>query len=105
MFCISPCSLLQVQFIIVFFHTVQVQFQPTCGYPKSIAALLTLNAGLFIYMFSSFYVHSYIRKSNGAAPQRTAGKAGEENNNQLECKPKDAVEANTRPADKVLPCS
>uniref|UniRef100_A0A182P528 Elongation of very long chain fatty acids protein n=1 Tax=Anopheles epiroticus TaxID=199890 RepID=A0A182P528_9DIPT len=84
-----------VQFIIVFFHTVQVQFQPTCGYPKSIAALLTLNAGLFIYMFSSFYVHSYIRKSNTVS--KPAGKAGEENNNQLECKPKDTVEVNTRP--------
>uniref|UniRef100_A0A182IZH8 Elongation of very long chain fatty acids protein n=1 Tax=Anopheles atroparvus TaxID=41427 RepID=A0A182IZH8_ANOAO len=83
-----------VQFIIVFFHTVQVQFQPSCGYPKSIAALLTLNAGLFIYMFSSFYVHSYIRKSN-AASKRLA-RAGEENNNQLECKPKDAVEVNAR---------
>ncbi|ETN64723.1 elongase [Anopheles darlingi] len=83
-----------VQFIIVFFHTLQVQFQPSCSYPKSIAALLTLNAGLFIYMFSSFYVHSYLRKGNQGRSKR----AGEENNNQLECKPKDAVEKLVQPA-------
>lgn len=53
----------QVQFIIIFVHTVQIQFQPNCNFPKSIGLLLTVNAGLFIYMFGSFYLKSY-RKTN-----------------------------------------
>uniref|UniRef100_A0A1I8PU07 Elongation of very long chain fatty acids protein n=1 Tax=Stomoxys calcitrans TaxID=35570 RepID=A0A1I8PU07_STOCA len=48
-----------VQFLIVFVHTFQVQFQPTCHYPKLIAIGLSLNASLFIYLFSSFYIQSY----------------------------------------------
>lgn len=49
----------QVQFLIVFVHTAQIQFQSDCAFPKSIAALLTFNAGLFTYMFSAFYVKTY----------------------------------------------
>lgn len=57
-------TLLQiVQFLIIFVHTIQVQFQPSCNFPKSIAALLSLNAGLFTYMFSSFYIKSYQKRS------------------------------------------
>ncbi|XP_055321858.1 elongation of very long chain fatty acids protein 7-like [Sitodiplosis mosellana] len=51
-----------VQFLIVFVHTIQIQFQPSCDFPKSIGALLTLNAGIFTYMFSSFYIRSYNKK-------------------------------------------
>lgn len=50
-----------IQFLIVFVHTIQIQFQPSCNFPKSIGCLLTLNAGLFTYMFSSFYIKSYNR--------------------------------------------
>ncbi|KAL9702874.1 hypothetical protein quinque_006392 [Culex quinquefasciatus] len=82
-----------VQFVIVFFHTLQVQFQPTCGYPKSIAALLTLNAALFIYMFSMFYVKSYLR-----AAKRPA-KGTEVNNNLLDCKPKQELELTAEEVD------
>uniref|UniRef100_A0A1Q3G597 Elongation of very long chain fatty acids protein n=2 Tax=Culex tarsalis TaxID=7177 RepID=A0A1Q3G597_CULTA len=78
-----------VQFVIVFFHTLQVQFQPTCGYPKSIAALLTLNAALFIYMFSMFYIKSYLRAAK--RPAATA-KGAEVNNNLADCKPKQEEE-------------
>ncbi|XP_055631368.1 elongation of very long chain fatty acids protein 7 [Toxorhynchites rutilus septentrionalis] len=74
-----------IQFIIVFYHTAQVQFQPSCAYPKSIAALLTLNAGIFIYMFSSFYVKSYTQKS-----QQKASTA-EVNNNRVGCSPKEVL--------------
>lgn len=56
-----------VQFLIVFVHTLQVQFQPSCKFPKSIAMLLTSNAGLFTYMFSAFYVRSYNRQARAAA--------------------------------------
>lgn len=49
----------QVQFFIIFIHTAQIQFQPNCNFPKSIGLLLTVNAGLFIYMFGSFYLKSY----------------------------------------------
>lgn len=55
-------SLLQVQFLIVFVHTIQIQFQPSCNFPKPIGLLLTFNAGLFTYMFSSFYIRSYTKK-------------------------------------------
>lgn len=51
----------QIQFLIVFCHTIQIQFQPSCNFPKSIGALLTLNAALFTYMFSSFYIRTYKR--------------------------------------------
>lgn len=79
----------QIQFIIVFYHTLQVQFQPTCGYPKSIAALLTLNAGLFIYMFSTFYVRSYLR----TARRNAAELNNNNNNNRVECKPKEVPQS------------
>lgn len=62
----------QVQFGIVFVHTIQVQFYPTCGYPKSIAALLTLNAALFFYMFSSFYYNAYVLHPRQKAAQAAA---------------------------------
>lgn len=52
-----------IQFLVVFVHTAQIQFQPTCNFPKPIGALLTLNAGLFTYMFSSFYIRSYKKSS------------------------------------------
>ncbi|XP_055374697.1 elongation of very long chain fatty acids protein 7 [Condylostylus longicornis] len=55
-----------IQFLIVFVHTLQVQFQPDCAFPKSIAALLTFNAGLFTYMFSSFYIQSYRKEQRDA---------------------------------------
>lgn len=53
-----------IQFGIVFVHTFQVQFYPTCQYPKAIAALLSINALLFFYMFASFYVKAYTRKDS-----------------------------------------
>lgn len=64
----------QVQFLIVFVHTIQIQFQPSCAFPKQIGALLSLNAGIFTYMFSSFYIYSYTRKPR-------AVKEKENNNN------------------------
>lgn len=89
-----------IQFIIVFYHTLQVQFQPTCAYPKSIAALLTLNAGLFIYMFSTFYVKSYLRTA-----RRHAAEINNNNNNRAECKPKEmpqSEDSRTYNANTVL---
>lgn len=52
---------MQIQFLIVFWHTFQIQFQPDCNFSKFIGALLSLNAALFTYMFSSFYIRSYNR--------------------------------------------
>lgn len=66
---------LQVQFLIIFVHTLQIQFQPNCNFPKSIAALLTFNAGLFTYMFSSFYVHNYKKEAKQAAQAAQAAQA------------------------------
>lgn len=64
-----------IQFLIIFVHTLQIQFQPSCKFPKSIAALLTFNAGLFTYMFSAFYVKSY--KKEAALAAREAQKTDE----------------------------
>ncbi|KAG5672920.1 hypothetical protein PVAND_003008 [Polypedilum vanderplanki] len=55
-------SLQIIQFLIVFCHTIQIQFQPNCNFSKSIGLLLTFNAALFTYMFSSFYIKSYMKK-------------------------------------------
>lgn len=57
-----------IQFAIVFVHTIQIQFQSDCGFPKSIAFLLSLNAGLFAYMFTSFYIRSYNRPTRNGKP-------------------------------------
>lgn len=59
-----------VQFLIIFVHTLQLQFQPSCNFPKSIAALLTFNAGLFTYMFSSFYVKNYKKEQKIASAKK-----------------------------------
>jgi hypothetical protein len=52
--------------MIVFFHTAQIQFQSDCAYSKFIASLLTINAVIFTYMFSSFYYHNYIAVKTNA---------------------------------------
>lgn len=62
----------QVQFGVVFIHTLQVQFYPSCKYPKSIAALLTLNAALFFYMFSSFYYNAYVLRPRAKVANQVA---------------------------------
>lgn len=69
----------QVQFLIVFVHTIQIQFQPSCGFPKQIGILLSLNAGIFTYMFSAFYVHSYNRKPRGGGAAATKEIVANEN--------------------------
>ncbi|XP_061388079.1 elongation of very long chain fatty acids protein AAEL008004-like [Musca vetustissima] len=66
-----------VQFVIVFILTIQIQFQPNCGYNKIVGIGLTLNATLFIYLFSAFYVESYKKENkkkiaNGDAVQKAA---------------------------------
>ncbi|KYN23397.1 hypothetical protein ALC57_04271 [Trachymyrmex cornetzi] len=61
-----------VQFMIIFFHNFQMQFT-SCNFPKPLSFLLMINAGLFTYMFGSFYVNNYLKskveqvsKANGA---------------------------------------
>uniref|UniRef100_T1GSR3 Elongation of very long chain fatty acids protein n=1 Tax=Megaselia scalaris TaxID=36166 RepID=T1GSR3_MEGSC len=70
-----------VQFLIIFVHTFQLQFQPSCNFPKSIAALLTFNAGLFTYMFSSFYVKNYKKEQKIAAKKQKMEEALDINGN------------------------
>ncbi|XP_073837901.1 very long chain fatty acid elongase AAEL008004-like [Musca autumnalis] len=52
-----------IQFVIIFFVTTQVQFQPNCGYNKIVAMGSTFNSILFIYLFSSFYVENFKREN------------------------------------------
>lgn len=56
-----------MQFVIVFSHTIQIQFQPDCAFSKGIGALLSLNSGAFLYMFSAFYVKTYNKNKRIAA--------------------------------------
>lgn len=74
---------LQIQFLIVFCHTIQIQFQPSCNFPKSIGALLSLNAALFTYMFSSFYIKSYRRESRIKKMKKAEELAVDENKNTI----------------------
>ncbi|KAJ1526811.1 hypothetical protein ONE63_008381 [Megalurothrips usitatus] len=75
-----------VQFVIVFAHSAQVLFT-SCNYPKSIAFLLTLNAGLFLHMFGSFYYHSYVvAPRRRAAKQAAARESLLNDNNNVVCK-------------------
>lgn len=60
-----------VQFIIIFLHNFQMLFT-SCNFPKPLSFLLTINTGLFIYMFGSFYVNNY-RKSNMRRELKTSG--------------------------------
>lgn len=71
----------QIQFLVVFCHTAQIQFQPNCNFPKSIGALLTTNAALFAYMFSSFYIKSYNKKTKHDADEKKI--VYDENSNEL----------------------
>lgn len=74
----------QIQFLAVFCHTIQIQFQPNCNFPKVIGALLSLNAALFTYMFSSFYIKSYNKNAKVTRDAIDEKKmVYDENNNEL----------------------
>ncbi|XP_063531938.1 very long chain fatty acid elongase 7-like [Cydia strobilella] len=49
-----------IQFCIIFYHNFSVMFGD-CNYPKGINFLLSLNAGLFLYMFGNFYYQNYVK--------------------------------------------
>lgn len=55
-------SLQLVQFSIILIHNGQVLFTD-CNYPKVLSFLLTVNAAFFIYLFGSFYVINYTKRS------------------------------------------
>ncbi|KAJ2947119.1 hypothetical protein O0L34_g16472 [Tuta absoluta] len=56
-------SLQLIQFCIIFYHNFTVMFCD-CNYPKFINFLLSLNAGLFLYMFGNFYVQNYLKNNS-----------------------------------------
>ncbi|EZA48152.1 hypothetical protein DMN91_007894 [Ooceraea biroi] len=51
-----------VQFMIIFTHNFQLMFV-TCNFPRPLSFLLVVNSALFIYMFSSFYIKTYMKSS------------------------------------------
>ncbi|XP_041976554.1 elongation of very long chain fatty acids protein AAEL008004 [Aricia agestis] len=70
-------SLQLIQFVMIFTHNFTVMFRD-CSYPKGINFLLSLNAGVFIYLFGKFYVDNYIkanRKKNDDVKPVSNGKA------------------------------
>lgn len=50
-----------VQFVMLMIHGAVPIFHD-CGFPKLMAALMTCEAGMFAYMFSEFYVRTYLDK-------------------------------------------
>lgn len=55
----------QIQFCIIFYHNFSVMFSD-CNYPKGINFLLSLNAGIFLYMFGMFYYNNYVKSRRAA---------------------------------------
>lgn len=51
----------------MFVHATQIQFQPNCQFNKGIGLLLSINAGLFLYLFSAFYVKTYMKNQRDKA--------------------------------------
>lgn len=56
-------SLQLLQFVIVGIHNGLVLFNG-CNFPKFPVVLLVINAGVFIYLFGSFYVATYMKSRN-----------------------------------------
>lgn len=52
----------QVQFVLIFFHSITIQFQPNCNYPKIVAFAQSCQAAWFIYLFTKFYINAYVTK-------------------------------------------
>lgn len=50
-----------VQFMIILVHHAQVMFNG-CNFPKPLSMLLIINSVIFLYLFGSFYVTSYMRR-------------------------------------------
>ncbi|XP_048505417.1 elongation of very long chain fatty acids protein-like [Athalia rosae] len=54
-------TILQIaQFILVGLHSAQVLFRE-CDYPKRLAALIMLQNVVFFYLFTSFYIETYVK--------------------------------------------
>lgn len=54
---------------------------PDCNYNKPIASLLTLNAFIFTYMFSSFYIRTYLKNNKASSYKKTDTTEIDENKN------------------------
>ncbi|XP_033211990.1 elongation of very long chain fatty acids protein AAEL008004-like isoform X2 [Belonocnema kinseyi] len=64
-------SLQLIQFSIILVHNAQIIFSD-CNFPKPLAVLLTINAILFIYLFGSFYIRNYTKKSRMEKKETTS---------------------------------
>lgn len=63
-----------IQFVTVFFHSVQVLFNG-CNFPKIIAYAMCFNSLMFLGLFSNFYVQAYIKRRR--LPKAVEDKAAE----------------------------
>ncbi|XP_073951318.1 very long chain fatty acid elongase AAEL008004-like isoform X2 [Choristoneura fumiferana] len=69
-----------IQFCIIFYHNFSVMFSD-CNYPKFINFLLSLNAGLFLYLFGKFYYVNYVKSNTKIAQNGCIRKDVINNNN------------------------
>ncbi|XP_066599078.1 very long chain fatty acid elongase AAEL008004 [Prorops nasuta] len=65
-------SLQLIQFSIILWHNGQMLFTD-CNFPKPLSFLLALNAGLFIYLFGSFYIKTYNSPSKKSVEKTANG--------------------------------
>lgn len=71
-------SLQLIQFSIILVHNAQIIFSD-CNFPKPLAVLLTINAILFIYLFGSFYIRNYTKKSRMEKKETTSNGTSQTN--------------------------
>lgn len=60
-----------LQFILIFFHSVNALLRSDCNWPVWLAVLECLHSLIFLFMFSLFYKNAYLkgqRKSTGMRP-------------------------------------
>lgn len=49
----------QVQFVMIFTHQLQVLFRPSCQYPRVFVYWIAMHGFLFLFLFSDFYKAQY----------------------------------------------
>lgn len=52
----------QVQFVLIFSHQLQVLFRPSCQYPRVFVYWIAMHGFLFLFLFSDFYKARYKSK-------------------------------------------
>lgn len=74
-------SLQLAQFTIIFVQDVHVLFSD-CDYPRLFTILMLINAGIFMYMFASFYIKNYLDNEQESSNSRSDKDSSDESKKQ-----------------------